>query len=60
LSDKDSKQVDRENDIITRLETQSQRFSSNTIFHFFLPLFLVLRLSFGVDEILLFLSREKG
>jgi hypothetical protein len=45
LSDKEAKQVERKNDIITRLETQSRRFSSNTIFPFVIPLFLVLKLS---------------
>jgi hypothetical protein len=45
LSDKEAKQVQRDNDIITRLETQSRRFSSNTIFPFVIPLFLVLKLS---------------
>jgi dsDNA-specific endonuclease/ATPase MutS2 len=32
LSDKEAKQVEREIEISTRLETQSRRFSSNTIF----------------------------
>jgi hypothetical protein len=35
LSDKDAKQFERENNIVTRFETQSRRFSSNTFFPFF-------------------------
>jgi hypothetical protein len=42
--DREAELVQRDNDIITRLETQSRRFSSNTIFHFVIPLFLVLKL----------------
>ena len=45
LSDREAKLVQRDNDIITRLETQSRRFSSNTISPFVIRLFLVLKLS---------------
>jgi hypothetical protein len=45
LSDKEAKQVERENEISTHLETQSRRFLSNTIFPFVALLFLVLKLS---------------
>jgi hypothetical protein len=40
LSEKEAKLVQRENDIITRFETQSRRFSSNTISPFVLLLLL--------------------
>ena len=40
LSDREAKLVQRDNDIITRLEMQSRRFSSNTISPFVLLLSL--------------------
>jgi hypothetical protein len=45
LSDREDKLVQHDNDIITRLETQSRRFSSNTTSPFVIQLFLVLKLS---------------
>jgi hypothetical protein len=60
LSNKETKQVERENNINTCLETQSRRFSSTTIFPFVLPLFLVLTLSFVLTKSFFFPSREDG
>jgi hypothetical protein len=59
LSDKDAKQFERENNIVTRFETQSRRFSSNTFFPFFFCFSLFLNI-FGVDYLLLFFSRKNG
>jgi dsDNA-specific endonuclease/ATPase MutS2 len=59
LSDKEAKFIQRDNDIITRLETQSQKFAS-TIFSFVLLFFLVLTLSLVLTKSCFFPSRENG
>ena len=60
LSDREAKLVQRDNDIITCLETQSRRFSSNTISPFVISTFPCAKIIFDVDEVLLFFSREDG
>jgi preprotein translocase subunit SecF len=59
LSDKEAKFIQRENDIITRLETQSRRFTSNIVF-LACDSALVLKVCLDVDLFLLFSSRENG
>jgi F420-0:gamma-glutamyl ligase len=58
LSDKESKIVQRENDLITRFETQCGIFSSNTISPFVLLLSLSCWGSIDIDKIFPFSSRE--
>jgi small-conductance mechanosensitive channel len=50
LSDREAQLIQRDNDIITRLETQSRRFSSNIILSYF---YCRTKVIFDVDEILL-------
>jgi hypothetical protein len=59
LSDKEAQQVERENAIVERFETQNRRFFSKPCLH--LPsIFCLCLFVFSIDELLLFSSREDG